>query len=141
MTRFVFPTFVLTRVATLPGVFVPCREYFQPDRPTNIRPMYIGAGMGRTGTTSMFNHALSFGMAAYHAQPPTTHLPAMSYLDGETGHNFSAVIPQGGPPVAFLDAPVGHFVWDIADAFPDHRIAVTVRQVTPIYECAYSPFV
>jgi hypothetical protein len=117
----------------------PARVYFQPNRPTSSRPLYIGAGFGRTGTTttnavflgSHFSRTAEPGKGrAIHERHPVTRLANLVYNKGLT--SLSGVLDFIEPetvPVALFDIPTGIFTWELMDGFPNHTVVLTTRQV------------
>jgi hypothetical protein len=115
--------------------------YFQPNRPTSSRPLYIGAGFGRTGTTT--TNAVFLGShfsrdaehtrlkgRAIHERHPVTRLANLVYNKGLT--SLSGVLDFIEPetvPVALFDIPTGIFTWELMDGFPNHTVVLTTRQV------------
>jgi hypothetical protein len=118
----------------------PCRIYFQPSRPTSPRKLYIGAGFGRTGTTttnavflgSHFSRTADPTAAgrSIHERHPVTQLANILYTQGGTSlANILDYIEPETLPVALFDIPTGIFVWELMDGFPNHTVILTTRQV------------
>lgn len=106
--------------------------FFQVPRPINTNKLYIGAGFGRTGTTSLHGIAQSAGIMSIHAGRIAGQLPFIAYMEGSDEHpheRFDTVYPEDGIARAVMDIPVGEFLWDLMDAFPDNRVVLTVRPV------------
>jgi hypothetical protein len=107
--------------------------YFEDRRPINTNKLYIGAGFGRTGTTSLHGIAQSAGIMSIHAGRIAGQLPFIAYMEGSEEHpheRFDTVYPEDGIARAVMDIPVGEFLWDLMDAFPDNRVVLTVRPVS-----------
>jgi hypothetical protein len=117
-----------------------CSEYFTPGRKINPTALYIGAGMGRTGTTTMYRTLLDLNIDTCHAAVPCAYLPRISYIDGGPQklqlNDFASLYPMNSTARGLFDVPVGEFVWDLLDAFPNNRVMLTLRPVRHDFSCA-----
>jgi Sulfotransferase domain len=117
-----------------PGLASVCSEYFVPGRKINPTPLYIGAGMGRTGTTTMYRTMLDMNVETCHAGVPCVYLPRIAYVDGGPEklplNDFASLYPMNSTARGLFDVPVGEFVWDLIDAFPNNRVVLTLRPVS-----------
>lgn len=107
-------------------------EFFQPDRRANPTKIYLGVGYGRTGTTSLHGIMKDAGIRSLHAGKPAVSFPRLAYIGGDgngTFNNFVDIFPPHSPPTGMLDIPVGQFMWDVMDAFPNTQVTLTVREV------------
>ena len=133
-------------------MFVHCSLYFQPDRNVSHRRLYIGAGFGRTGTTSCYR---LFGESGFlsmprqrvsrrgdnrgvtiHEHSPVTTI-ATWYLDKHRNRSLSDMLDFIKPrkPVAVFDNPTGIYLWELMSAFPNNTVILTTRQVCAHTTC------
>lgn len=99
----------------------------------NTNKLYIAAGYGRTGTTSLFSTLEKAGIKAMHAGRVAPLLPHLGFMGGSgeiPEGRFDMIYPQDGEARAVLDIPVGEFVWDLMDAYPENHVILTVRPVS-----------
>lgn len=135
----------MTACRPLLHVLVARREFFLPNRTVNPTKIYVGAGMGRTGTTTLHLQLQEMGVKSAHASPPAIHLPQLAYMSpapySDRLNDFAAIFPTDSPAMGLLDVPVGEFVMDLLDAFPNHNVVLTVRGVrgarwgVPCHDC------
>jgi hypothetical protein len=101
---------------------------------TNPARLYICAGLGRTGTTSLTEAFDTAGIEAEH-EAGAVHLligAAFQDVNGTSRtvrQRFVELVPPNAPPRGLLDIPVNVFVWDLLDAYPNSTIALTTRWV------------
>jgi hypothetical protein len=63
-----------------------------------------------------------------HERPPVTKLPFWN--ESDFAHIFDGIGRSDVHTAALLDNPVGVFVWDLMDAFPNYVVPFTVRDVS-----------
>jgi hypothetical protein len=117
------------------------------DRPVNHDKLYIGAGFGRTGTTSLHSivqAAEHLKITSYHSGKIANWLPRMGLSAGANNsywNRFDRLFPDDSIARAVLDIPVGEFVWDLMAAFPDNSVVLSVRPVRRpcdiVYYCSF----
>jgi hypothetical protein len=90
--------------------------------------------MPKTRAAVLEKFAELANMTSCRGTLPCTDLPRIAYLDGGVNHaawnDFTLMYPRDSPRQAMFDPPVGSFVWDLLDAYPNSRVALSVRPVS-----------
>jgi hypothetical protein len=68
---------------------------------------------------------------AEHAGPFGSALPGLAFsnaTDVAPTFDFGALLPMDAKPRAEIDVPIGVFVWDLLDAYPNSSVILTLRR-------------
>ena len=101
-----------------------CRAFFATKRPVSTNALIIGAGFGRTGTTTMWHKFREVGIHAWHENVMITK----NLVDAALSPSFEWAMFEkyfnrtGASELALLDHPVPYFTWDLLDSHPNSRV-------------------
>jgi hypothetical protein len=80
----------------------------------------------------LFSTFQKAGIIAIHAGRVAPLLPRIAFMNGTSDipeGRYDLIFANDGDPRAVLDIPVGEFVWDLMDAYPENHVILTVRPV------------